>query len=150
VTTNRLYYGDNLAILREHIEGESVDLVYLDPPFNSKRDYKLLFKSPKGHQSEAQVEAFKAVRERENAEFALLISPAEPTAKMKADAASAGIYHGGPDGKKQFAHVQLLTIAGLLDGTQRAEHPDYIPDVNFKKAKREQSKQKNKELFGEE
>jgi DNA modification methylase len=37
---NTLYYGDNLAILQEHIPDESVDLVYLDPPFNSSRDYK--------------------------------------------------------------------------------------------------------------
>jgi site-specific DNA-methyltransferase (adenine-specific) len=49
---NHLYYGDNLAVLRESIGDESVDLVYLDPPFNSKRDYNLLFKSPKGHESE--------------------------------------------------------------------------------------------------
>ncbi len=56
---NQLYYGDNLSVLRESIAGESVDLIYLDPPFNSKRDYNLLFKSPKGHKSEAQIEAFK-------------------------------------------------------------------------------------------
>lgn len=55
---NKLYYGDNLDILREHIDDESVDLIYLDPPFNSKRDYNLLFKSPKGQQSEAQITAF--------------------------------------------------------------------------------------------
>jgi len=42
---NQLYYGDNLQVLREHIADESVDLIYLDPPFNSKRDYNLLFKS---------------------------------------------------------------------------------------------------------
>ena len=36
---NTLFYGDNLDVLREHIKDESVDLVYLDPPFNSKRDY---------------------------------------------------------------------------------------------------------------
>jgi hypothetical protein len=95
------------------------------------------------------VRALMAVREREKAEIALLISLAEPTVKMKADAASAGIYHGGPDGKKQFARVQLLTIEGLLSGTQRAAHPDYVPNVNFKKAKREKSKQKNKNLFDE-
>lgn len=53
-----LYFGDNLEILREHIEDESVDLVYLDPPFNSKRDYNLLFKSPKGHTSDASITAF--------------------------------------------------------------------------------------------
>src|SRR5215208_112637 len=55
---NALYYGDNLHVLREQIQKESVDLIYLDPPFNSKRDYNLLFKSPKGHKSEAQIEAF--------------------------------------------------------------------------------------------
>ena len=55
---NQLFYGDNLNVLREQIAGETVDLVYLDPPFNSKRDYNLLFKSPKGQSSEAQIEAF--------------------------------------------------------------------------------------------
>ena len=55
---NQLFYGDNLHVLREHIGSETVDLIYLDPPFNSKRDYNLLFKSPAGHQSEAQIEAF--------------------------------------------------------------------------------------------
>ncbi|HEV7911553.1 MAG TPA: DNA methyltransferase [Methylocella sp.] len=55
---NTLFYGDNLAILREHVEDESVDLVYLDPPFNSNANYNLLFKAPDGHQSRAQIEAF--------------------------------------------------------------------------------------------
>jgi DNA modification methylase len=55
---NQLYYGDNLQVLRSYIASESVDLIYLDPPFNSKRDYNLLFKSPKGQKSEAQIEAF--------------------------------------------------------------------------------------------
>ena len=56
---SRLYYGDNLDVLREHIKTESVDLVYLDPPFNSKRDYNLFFSTPTGSRSEAQNEAFK-------------------------------------------------------------------------------------------
>ena len=55
---NQLYYGDNLQVLRDHLADESVDLIYLDPPFNSKRDYNLLFKAPSGHASEAQIEAF--------------------------------------------------------------------------------------------
>ena len=55
---NHLYYGDNLNVLRDSIASESVDLIYLDPPFNSKRDYNLLFKSPKGVDSQAQIEAF--------------------------------------------------------------------------------------------
>jgi adenine specific DNA methylase Mod len=54
----QLYYGDNLYVLRKSIKDESVDLIYLDPPFNSKRDYNLLFKSPKGHDSDAQITAF--------------------------------------------------------------------------------------------
>ena len=49
----KLFYGDNLQILREQIVDKSVDLIYLDPPFNSKRDYNLLFKTPKGQESDA-------------------------------------------------------------------------------------------------
>ncbi len=55
---NHLYYGDNLNILREHLADSSVDLIYLDPPFNSNASYNLLFKTPKGQQSDAQIEAF--------------------------------------------------------------------------------------------
>jgi site-specific DNA-methyltransferase (adenine-specific) len=55
---NRLYYGDNLAVLREHVPSESVDLVYLDPPFNSNANYNILFKSKAGDGSDAQIEAF--------------------------------------------------------------------------------------------
>jgi site-specific DNA-methyltransferase (adenine-specific) len=57
-TRNTLFYGDNLAILREHVKDASVDLVYLDPPFDSNANYNLLFKAPDGHQSQAQIEAF--------------------------------------------------------------------------------------------
>ena len=53
-----LYYGDNLDILRAHIADESVDLIYLDPPFNSNASYNVLFKAPDGHESHAQMEAF--------------------------------------------------------------------------------------------
>jgi adenine specific DNA methylase Mod len=58
VVMNKLYFGDNLEVLREHVADEAVDLIYLDPPFNSKRDYNLLFKTPKGHDSDAQITAF--------------------------------------------------------------------------------------------
>jgi site-specific DNA-methyltransferase (adenine-specific) len=56
--TNALYYGDNLRVLRESIASESVDLIYLDPPFNSQANYNVLFKSPAGKSAEAQIEAF--------------------------------------------------------------------------------------------
>jgi site-specific DNA-methyltransferase (adenine-specific) len=56
--TNVLYYGDNLEILRKYIPDNSIDLVYLDPPFNSKKDYNILFKENGGVESEAQIKAF--------------------------------------------------------------------------------------------
>jgi len=56
--TRELHYGDNLEVLRHRIAPASVDLVYLDPPFNSKRDYNLLFRSPTGQESDAQITAF--------------------------------------------------------------------------------------------
>lgn len=55
---NALYYGDNLQVLREHIRDESIDLIYLDPPFNSNATYNVLFRAPGGKGSEAQIEAF--------------------------------------------------------------------------------------------
>ncbi|MHB8156709.1 MAG: DNA methyltransferase [Desulfocucumaceae bacterium] len=55
---NRLYYGDNLDILKRHIADESVDLVYLDPPFNSNANYNVLFKEKDGTQAASQIRAF--------------------------------------------------------------------------------------------
>ena len=57
-SSNQLYYGDNLHVLREHIADESVNLVYLDPPFNSNQDYNVLFKEHHGEQAAAQIQAF--------------------------------------------------------------------------------------------
>jgi site-specific DNA-methyltransferase (adenine-specific) len=55
---NRLFYGDNLTVLREYIDSSSVDLVYLDPPFNSRADYNVLFAEKDGTQSTSQITAF--------------------------------------------------------------------------------------------
>ncbi len=55
---NTLYYGDNLEILQRYIKDESVDLVYLDPPFNSNANYNVLFAQKDGAQSSAQIQAF--------------------------------------------------------------------------------------------
>jgi len=73
--TNRLYYGDNLDILRRYVHDASVDLVYLDPPFNSNRDYNVIFKDESGNKSDAQLVAF------------------EDT------------WHWGPDAERQYAYL---------------------------------------------
>ena len=55
---NTLFYGDNLQVLRDHVPSESVDLVYLDPPFNSNASYNVLFRERTGEESPAQIRAF--------------------------------------------------------------------------------------------
>ncbi len=55
---NQLYYGDNLDVLRLHVADESVDLVYLDPPFNSNANYNVLFAERDGTQAAAQIKVF--------------------------------------------------------------------------------------------
>jgi site-specific DNA-methyltransferase (adenine-specific) len=55
---NRLYYGDNLDVLRRHVRDESVDLIYLDPPFKSNQDYNVLFAEQDGTRAAAQIQAF--------------------------------------------------------------------------------------------
>jgi site-specific DNA-methyltransferase (adenine-specific) len=59
---NHLHYGDNLTVLRDQIATESVDLIFLDPPFNSNASYDVLFKQGDRAQSAAQIEAFDDTR----------------------------------------------------------------------------------------
>ena len=55
---NILYYGDNFEVLNLHVKDESVDLVYLDPPFKSNQKYNVLFAEQDGSRSKAQIKAF--------------------------------------------------------------------------------------------
>ena len=57
-SANKLYFGDNLDILRENVADESVDLIYIDPPFNSNATYNVLFRERSGQDSAAQITAF--------------------------------------------------------------------------------------------
>jgi len=78
---NALYYGDNLEILKKHIKDESVDLIYLDPPFNSKANYNILYKEPTGESSRAQITAFEDTwhwTEEANKTFQEIIDAAPP------------------------------------------------------------------------
>ncbi len=81
------------------------------------------------------VRALNHVREREKADIALFVSLENPTPTMLRDASSVGFYESVAG--KKFACVQLLTIEGLLNGTQRPAHPDYLPGVNFRRARAE-------------
>jgi DNA modification methylase len=68
---NQLYYGDNLDVLRRHIKEESVDLVYLDPPFKSNQDYNVLFKEKDGTDAASQFQAFEDTWEWNQASAAM-------------------------------------------------------------------------------
>lgn len=58
ITKNTLFYGDNLPVMRDYLADETVDLIYLDPPFNSSRSYNVLYKDESGAEAEAQIMAF--------------------------------------------------------------------------------------------
>ena len=84
--TNKLYYGDNLHVLREHVANELVDLIYLDPPFNSKRDYNLLFKTPKGFDSDASITAFEDAwhwAQQAEDEFKEIVNPSPELMRLR-------------------------------------------------------------------
>ena len=81
--TNALYYGDNLTVLRDHVPDESVDLVYLDPPFNSNASYNVLFREKSGEESPAQIKAFTdtwewTLESQRTYENEIMLNPATP------------------------------------------------------------------------
>jgi adenine specific DNA methylase Mod len=87
---NTLYYGDNLDVLRQHVAKESVDLIYLDPPFNSNRSYNVLFKAHSGEASQAQIEAFDDTwhwSPQTEAQYAALLAGGPPTEDADSDPA---------------------------------------------------------------
>lgn len=93
-----LYYGDNLEILRQELPGESIDLVYLDPPFNSNRSYDLLSTTRGGGSRPAGITAFQDVwawGERAEREYGeVLRGPNENAAHLTA--ALRGVLQDGP------------------------------------------------------
>ena len=126
---NILWYGDNLEILRKHIADESVDLIYLDPPFNSKR---VLVQVKSGHVNASVIRDLVGTLDREKAEMGLLITLEEPTEPMRREAVTAGYYHA-PGWNKDYPRVQILSIERLLHGDS-LHMPPY--NVTFKRAER--------------
>ena len=110
---NRLYYGDNLEILRnrEYFPDECVDLIYLGPPFNSNRNYNVLFKSESGADSEAQITAFEDTWHW-GGTAVLKIAFSEQTLKWRAWG-------------KKFRRLQILTIGDLFGGAGVDMPPQY-------------------------
>jgi site-specific DNA-methyltransferase (adenine-specific) len=112
--TNALYYGDNLDILREHIDDESIDLVYLDPPFNSNRDYNVIFKDESGRQSDASIQAFEDTwhwgPEREST-YEYLTNTARHHGRVPEDvSAIVGALRRGIKPNQMLAYVVEMTV----------------------------------------
>jgi len=163
ITQNTLFYGDNLDILREYVPDESVDLIYLDPPFNSNRSYNVLFKDESGSEAEAQITAFddatdkpkralvqvksghvkvgdvrdlRGTVEREKAALGILITLRPPSEAMQKEAVAARFYQS--TGRKQdYLRIQILTISDLLMG-ERVQMPP--TGVTFRQAQRVEQK----------
>ena len=121
-----------------------VDGIKFFRDLDQKDAHKVVVSVKSGKLKPDDIRALMAVRTKEQAEVALLITLDEPSTKMTADAASAGFYKSVAG--KNYARVQILSVAGLLAGTQRAEHPDYEPDLNFKKAKAEDAEEQKQLL----
>lgn len=141
---NCLYYGDNLEVLKLHVKDESVDLVYLDPPFKSNQNYNVLFAERNGTRSSAQIKAFKdtwrwdqeaavAYREVVEAAIGVLITMLAPTKAMRAEATSADSYYS-PGWDKHYPGVQILTVEDLLAGRRINYSPSKQVNVTFKKS----------------
>lgn len=92
---NTLYYGDNLDILRRYVKDESVDLIYLDPPFNSNANYNVLFEDYRGSKSAAQLQAFKDTWSWPEAALTYEELTLEPTVIGDALRAFGGLLHKG-------------------------------------------------------
>lgn len=106
--TNVLYYGDNLEILRKYIRDDSIDLIYLDPPFSSRKDYNIIFKEAVGELSAAQIKAFSDTWHWDKAAedtFQDIVLHAPPKVAKLIDAIVGGL------GRNDFtAYLVMMTV----------------------------------------
>jgi site-specific DNA-methyltransferase (adenine-specific) len=117
IAHNTLYYGDNLPILREYIPDESIDLIYLDPPFNSNRTYNVLFKQESGAESEAQIAAFEDTWHWNQAaedSYRQLATEAPPQVSQMISALRTFIT-GSANGRNQMMAYLVMMAARLVE-----------------------------------
>jgi DNA modification methylase len=118
--TNVLYYGDNLDILREHIPDESIDLIYLDPPFNSNRSYNVLFRESGGAGSGAQIEAFEDTwqwgQAAQGAYEEVMTGPHQKVARML-QAMVDGLGHNDVTAYLSMMAIRLVELHRVLKST---------------------------------
>jgi len=118
--TNVLYYGDNLDILRKYLPDESIDLIYLDPPFNSNRSYNVLFRESSGAGSEAQIEAFEDTWQwgptAQGAYEEVVMGPRQRVARML-QAMVEGLGHNDVTAYLSMMAVRLVELHRVLKPT---------------------------------
>lgn len=115
--SRHLYYGDNLDVMRRKIHDECVDLCYIDPPFNSKRNYNQIYNNV-GSEDQAQAQAFI----REKAELAVFLTLERPTDGMEQEANAVG-YYEHPLMSRNYPRIQLVTINDLVEHHKRLDIP---------------------------
>lgn len=118
--TNLLYYGDNLPIIREHFPDECVDLVYLDPPFNSKRTYNVIYKEATGEESAAQIKAFTDFWRWDRAAvdaYQEVLTTAEPKTATLIESIVEAIGHNDVSAYLVMMAIRLLQLRRVLKQT---------------------------------
>jgi len=115
--TNVLYYGDNLEILRKYIPESSIDLIYLDPPFSSKKDYNIIFKEATGELSAAQIKAFSDTWHWDKAAedaFQDIINTAPPNVAKLIDAIIGGLGRNDVTAYLVMMAIRLVELHRVL------------------------------------
>lgn len=107
---NKLYYGDNLVWLRnhDHFPNESVDLIYLDPPFNSNADYNVIFNEPSGEESPAQLRAFDDTWKWDNE------ASAQALRELSTDSPDIAEFISGLGARKDKASRSMAAYLGMM------------------------------------
>ena len=118
--TNLLYYGDNLPILRQHFPDECIDLVYLDPPFNSKRAYNVIYRESSGEESAAQIRAFTDFWRWDKAAveaYQEVLTTAEPKTSKLIESIVEAIGHNDVSAYLVMMAIRLLELRRVLKAT---------------------------------